>query len=136
MAYPIDRKLVVAVSTTALFDLSLEDKIYKEEGVEKFKEYQISHRNTHLEKGLAFPFIRRFLNINKVYPDQKPVEVVMLSRNNPESGARVFNSIKDFDLDITRAVFTTGQQLRDRGNIVNCFAIVFSPYCSHFCSQQ
>ena len=109
MAYPIDRKLVVAVSTTALFDLSIEDKIFREEGVEKFKAYQKLNRERILEKGIAFPFVRRFLNINKTHPELKPVEVVILSRNNPESGVRAFNSIKQYGLDISRAVFTTGQ---------------------------
>jgi len=108
MPYPIERKLVVGISTTALFNLEEEDRIYKSEGVDSYKKYQNENKNILLKKGLAYPFIRRFLNINKAYPEQKPVEVVLLSRNSPETGLRVFNSIKKYGLDITRAAFTAG----------------------------
>lgn len=108
MPYPIERKLVVAVSTNALFDLSFEDEIFKTEGLNKFKQYQDDHKSKKLNKGLAFPFIRRFLHINKVFPEQMPVEVVLLSKNSPEISIRIFNSIKDYGLDITRAAFTSG----------------------------
>jgi len=109
MSYPIERKLVVGVSSTALFNLEREDEIFKNEGVENFKKYQKEHKNDIIEKGAAFPFIKRFLNINKVYLEQKPVEVVLLSHNTPECGIRVFNSIKKYNLDITRAAFTSGK---------------------------
>lgn len=108
MPYPIDKTLVVGVSTNALFDLRLEDSMYKNNGVEAYMKYQIENKNTPLEKGTAFPFIRRFLEINKIYSKEQPVEVVLLSRNSPETGIRAFNSIKKHGLDITRACFTTG----------------------------
>jgi 5'-nucleotidase len=53
-------------------------------------------------------FKKYFLNINKAFPKQSPVEVVLLSRNSPETGLRVFRSIQHYDLDITRAGFMTG----------------------------
>lgn len=109
MPYPIDRKLVVGVSTNALFNLEKEDEIYEQEGIEKYRLYQEEHKSEILEQGLAFPFIRRFLNINKVFEDEKPVEVVLLSKNSPETGLRVFNSIKHYGLDISRAAFTSGR---------------------------
>jgi len=62
-----------------------------------------------LKKGVAFPFIRRFLNINRIFPDKKPVEVVILSKNSPETGLRIFNSIREYELDISRAAFTSGR---------------------------
>jgi 5'-nucleotidase len=62
-----------------------------------------------LEKGVAFPFIRRFLNINKRFPKQSPVEVVLLSRNSASTGKRVFRSIAHYGLDISRAAFMQGQ---------------------------
>lgn len=108
MPYPIDRKLVVAVSSNALFNLEEEDRIFKEEGVGAFKKYQTENKTKKLEKGLAFPFIKRFLNINNIYSEEKPVEVVLLSKNSPETGIRIFNSIRDYQLDITRAAFTSG----------------------------
>jgi len=109
MPYPIDRKLVVGVATTALFNLEVEDEIYHNEGLDAYKKFQEANKKIVLEKGLAFPFIRRFLNINKVYAEQNPVEVVLLSKNSPETGLRVFESIKEYGLDISRAAFTSGR---------------------------
>ena len=109
MRYPIEKKLVVGVSTNALFNLEIEDKIFTEEGTEKYRIFQEENKNKILEKGLAFPFIRRFLNINNVFPEEKPVEVVLLSKNSAETGVRAFNSIKEYNLDITRAAFTSGK---------------------------
>ena len=109
MAYPIERKLVVGVSSTALFDLHEEESIFSEQGLEKYKQHQIKYSKQVLNKGLAFPFIKRFLNINNVYNDEKPVEVVLFSKNSPETGLRIFNSIKHYNLDISRAAFTSGK---------------------------
>ena len=109
MAYPIERKLVVGVSSTALFNLEKEDELFKKNGLEKYRQYQVENKRTILEKGLAYPFVKRFLNINKVYSDEKPVEVVLFSKNSPETGIRIFNSIRHYELDITRGVFTSGQ---------------------------
>jgi 5'-nucleotidase len=109
MAYPIDKKLVVGVSTNALFNLNKEDEIFNNEGVEAFRKYQSENRDAVIERGLAFAFVRRFLNINNIFPNEKPVEVVLLSKNSPETGLRVFNSIKQYGLDISRAAFTSGR---------------------------
>lgn len=109
MPYPIDKKLVVGVSSNALFDLHAEEEIFKTEGLEAYKKHQIEHRTEPLGKGVAYPFIRRFLNINSLFPDQQPVEVVILSKNSPETGLRIFNSIKHYGLDISRAAFTSGR---------------------------
>lgn len=108
MPYPIERKLVVGVSSTALFDLEYEDEIFKTEGIEAYKNYQEEKKDETLNKGVAFPFIRRFLNINNIFPEQQPVEVIVLSKNSPETGIRTFNSIKEHNLNISRAAFTSG----------------------------
>jgi len=108
MPYPIERKLVVGISSNALFDLEKEDQIFQNQGVEKYKEYQIEHRNDVIDKGLAFPFVKKYLKINDIYSDQEPVEVVLMSKNSPEAGVRIFNSIEEYSLDITRAAFTSG----------------------------
>lgn len=108
MAYPIEKKLVVGISSNALFDLSTEDDIFKNNGLEAYRDFQIKNKSIVLQKGVAFPFIKRFLNINNVYSDEKPVEVVLLSRNSPETGIRIFNSIREHGLDITRAAFMSG----------------------------
>ncbi len=109
MPYPIERKLVVGVSSSALFDMSNADRIFREEGFEAYRKYQQSNRNKLLKIGPAFPFIRRFLSINNSFGDQQPVEVVLLSHNSPDSGIRVFNSIKEYGLPISRAAFTSGK---------------------------
>ncbi|MCZ2129306.1 MAG: 5'-nucleotidase [Bacteroidia bacterium] len=109
MPYPIDRKLVVGVSSNALFNLELEDKIFNDEGIEKYRQFQFENKNKSLEGGIAFPFIKRFLNINRVYNQEQPVEVVLLSKNSPETGVRIFNAIKNHGLDISRAAFTSGK---------------------------
>lgn len=108
MAYPIEKKLVVGVSSNALFNLEKEDEIYKTKGLKAYNQYQDENKKNTLDKGLAFPFIRRFLNINKVYKVEQPVEVVLMSKNSPESGIRIFNSIKEHGLNVSRAAFTSG----------------------------
>ncbi|MBC8281207.1 MAG: 5'-nucleotidase [Chloroflexi bacterium] len=105
MPFPIDKKLVLAVSSSALFDLSDSDLVYREQGVEPYREYQREHENDILGVGVAYPFIRRFLSLNKTFPDEQPVEVVLLSHNDFDTGLRVFNSIEDNGLNITRAAF-------------------------------
>lgn len=108
MPYPIERKLVIAVASSALFDLSQSHKIYKEHGVEAYRKFQEENINTCLHKGVAFPFVKRLLSLNKVF-EQEPIEVVLLSRNSPETGLRVFRSIKEYGLNITRAAFFSGE---------------------------
>jgi 5'-nucleotidase len=109
MPFEIDKKLVVGVSSNALFDLREADEIFRNEGVEAYRDHQTKNKFTKLEKGTAFPFIKRFLRINNVYTKERPVEVVLLSRNSPDTGVRAFNSVKDYGLDISRACFTTGE---------------------------
>jgi 5'-nucleotidase len=107
MTYEIENKLVIGVASSALFDLSASHQVFLERGPEEYRRYQEAHLDDVLAKGVAFPFIRRFLNINKCFP-QSPVEVVLLSRNSPETGLRVMRSIAAYGLDITRASFMTG----------------------------
>ena len=106
--YPIDKKLVIAVSSSSLFDLSESDKVFRDHGPKAYKDFQEKNLDKVLEKGVAFPFIRRFLSINDRFPELKPVEVVLLSRNSSTTGRRVFRSIQEYGLDITRAAFLTG----------------------------
>ena len=113
MAYPIDRKLVIGVASSALFDLTESHQIYLSQGVDEYRIHQEKNIDTPFPKGVAFPFIRRFLGINKAFPKQLPVEVVLLSRNSPETGLRVFRSIKHYGLDITRAAFITRRSPHD-----------------------
>ena len=109
MAYDIENKLVIGIASSALFDLSESDRIFREKGRDKYRDYQLTNQDNQLDKGVAFPFVRRILSLNDVFPDIDPVEVVLLSRNDPDTGLRVMNSIRSYGLDITRSVFMSGK---------------------------
>ncbi|MGY0218721.1 5'-nucleotidase [Endozoicomonadaceae bacterium StTr2] len=109
MPHPIETKLVIAISSSALFDLSESHAIYAEKGPIAYKAFQEANMDKVLGKGVAFPFIKRFLNINNRFPEQEPVEVVLLSRNSAASGQRVFRSIEHYGLNISRAAFMEGK---------------------------
>ena len=108
MAFPIEEKLVVGVASSALFQLAEADEIFHRDGLAAYREYQRKHQYDVLMPGVAFPFIKRLLNFNGLFPDSEPVEVVLLSHNDPDTGLRVFNSITHYNLGIVRAAFTTG----------------------------
>ncbi len=109
MPYSLDDKLVVAVASSALFDLSESDRVYREQGTEKYREFQRAHENDVLSPGVAFPLIKRLLALNGSTENEIVVEVILLSRNDPDTGLRVFKSIQYHGLDITRAVFVSGR---------------------------
>ena len=108
MPYPIDEKLVIAVASSALFDLTDSDRVYRELGTEKYREYQRENENIVLDRGVAFPLIKRLLALNDADGGDSPVEVILLSRNDPDTGLRLFKSIEHYGLDITRAAFVSG----------------------------
>lgn len=108
MAYDLSDKLVVAISSRALFDLEHENQIFENNGIEAYTHYQIEHENTVLPKGTAFPLIEALLSLNEKF-EEPIVEVIILSSNSPETGLRVFNSISEYGLDIVRAAFTGGE---------------------------
>lgn len=110
MAYPIESKLVIAVSSSALFDLKESDSIFRQLGEEEYRKYQEKNVDTPFQKGVAFPFIKRLLNLNDSFPDEQPVEIILFSRNSPETGLRAFRSIQHYNLKITRACFSSGKQ--------------------------
>ncbi len=109
MPYPIEKKLVIAVSSSALFNLTESDNIFQLKGEEEYRQYQEKNVNKPLEKGVAFPFIRRLLSLNASFPEEQPVEIVLFSRNSPETGLRAFRSIEHYGLNITRACFSSGK---------------------------
>ncbi len=108
MGSPLDRDLVVAVASSALFDLSEPDQVYREQGIEAYREYQREHEDERLPAGVAFPFIRRLLALNTLIPGEPPVEVIFLSRNDPDTGSRAVKSAAAHGLDITRGAFLSG----------------------------
>ncbi|MGH8801721.1 MAG: 5'-nucleotidase [Casimicrobiaceae bacterium] len=100
-------KLVVAISSRALFDLAESHRIYIEDGVESYQRFQIAHEDEVLAPGPAFGLVAKLLRLNQ--PPRQYVEVILLSRNSADTGLRVFNSIKHYGLAITRAAFTRGE---------------------------
>lgn len=108
MAYPIEEKLVIAVASSALFQLDEADAVFRKDGIRAYRNYQREHENDVLKPGIAFPFVRRFLELNTVFPERQPAEVVLLSRNDSDTGLRVFSSIEHYKLGIVRAAFTRG----------------------------
>lgn len=105
----LERALVIGVASSALFDLRESDAVFREQGEERYREYQREHLDDVLEPGVAFPFIRRLLDLNDLSDRERLVEVVILSRNDPETGMRVMRSVARHGLDITRAIFMQGR---------------------------
>lgn len=102
------KKLVVATSSSALFDLTVSNEVYMEQGLEAYSKYQIAHETEVLEAGDAYFFIKKLLRLNDLVEGEDLVEVILLSRNTADTGLRVFNSILQHNLPITRAAFTGG----------------------------
>jgi 5'-nucleotidase len=110
MAVNLSEILVVGVSTRALFDLERENQVFENEGIEAFRKYQLENEEELLKPGTAFYLVQSLLQLNKI-ANKKIVEVVVMSRNSPETGVRVLNSIQQHDLDITRVALTGGEPL-------------------------
>lgn len=100
-------KLVLAISSRALFDLSESHRIFEEDGLEAYQQYQIEHENEPLQAGGAFNLVKKLLHLNTLLQSQR-VEVILLSRNSADTGLRIFNSIEHYGLSITRAAFSGG----------------------------
>lgn len=111
MAYDLENRLVIGVSSRALFDLSAENKIFEEQGVESYRQYQAEHENEILRPGPGFGLIKALLNLNQYLQNKTKVEVIIMSRNSPDTSLRVFRSIESYGLNITRAVLSSGASL-------------------------
>tara|TARA_B110001450_G_scaffold178421_1_gene166683 strand:+ start:247 stop:1203 length:957 start_codon:yes stop_codon:yes gene_type:complete len=110
MAVDFSEILVVAVSSRALFDLEKENEIFDKENIEGFRKYQLEHENELLKIGTAFPLVQSLLKLNK-QASKQIIEVVVMSRNSPETGVRVLKAIEHYDLPITRWAFSGGEDL-------------------------
>ncbi|WP_219811448.1 5'-nucleotidase [Microbacterium sp. CJ77] len=109
MPYDLENMLVVGVASSALFDLSEADGVFREYGEVRYREYQEEHLAVALKPGVAFPFIKRLLSLNDLSEAAPLVEVIVLSRNDPETGLRVMRSVESHDLNISRAIFMQGR---------------------------
>ena len=102
-------KLVIGISSRALFNLNASHEIFKHEGIQAYKDHQIDNENKVLEPGEAFNLVKKILNLNSFYEDGNRIEVILLSRNTADTGLRIFNSIEEYGLNISRAVFSGGE---------------------------
>ncbi len=109
MSIDTGQRLVVAISSRALFDLDASHNIYQQQGIEAYCQYQIAHEDEVLPQGVAYSLVRKLLFLNTRLDGKAEVEIVLLSRNSADTGLRVFNSIEHYQLDITRAAFTSGR---------------------------
>ncbi len=126
LGYSLDDKLVVGISSRALFDLSQANAVYETEGLAAYRAYQRDREDEILSPGTGFPLVRGLLAINRLAPERL-VEVVVISRNDAESAMRVFRSIDHYGLDISRGAFTNGG---DSWRYIRPF------HCSLFLSQD
>lgn len=111
MPYDMTSKLKIAVTTRALFSLEKENELFDTEGLEAYEKFQIDNEEVLIEKGVAFSLVKQILKINAIPETKDRVEVIIVTRNNGSSSLRVFNSIKQYALPITRGFFTGGDEL-------------------------
>jgi 5'-nucleotidase len=100
-------KMVIAISSRALFGLEEIHKVFENQGEDAYTRYQVEREDEPLNPGVAVPLVLKLLGLNR---EAEPVrvEVILLSRNNADTGLLIFNSIRHHGLDITRAAFTRG----------------------------
>lgn len=106
MPFSLEDKLVVAISSRALFDFEEENRVYEEGDLQAYEALQRARLNVPAKPGVAFPLIRKLLALNA---GEHRVEVVILSRSDPISGLRAFSSCREHGLTVERGVFTRGR---------------------------
>ena len=109
MAMSLANKMVVGISSRALFDLEAENRIYEEQGLQAYLEYQVEHERDILKPGTAFPLIKALQKLND--GGEQLVEVIIMSKNSADTSLRIFNSIEHYGLNITRAALVGGNPI-------------------------
>ena len=109
MPLKLEDKLVIGVSSRALFDLEKENEIFDKDGLEKYSEYQIEHENDFLSPGTAFPLIKALQKLNA--DNRYLTEIIIMSKNSADTSLRIFNSIEHYNLNITRAALVGGNPI-------------------------
>jgi len=110
MAYDFQNKLVVAISSRALFDLETENKIFEDKGLDEYYKYLQKNKNKNIGKGTGYRLVENLLKINNIL-EQKQVEVIILSKNNASMSLRITKAINKYGLDITRSGWTSGEDI-------------------------
>ena len=122
MPFNLKNTLVIGISATALFDLREADELFKrefeknpDEAIANYRAYMLKNEEKALAKGIGFPLVKALLSLNQYQkPNEDPlVEVVIMSRNSPDTGIRVLNTIRELKLGITRSAFTAGESSAD-----------------------
>ncbi|RXJ54578.1 5'-nucleotidase [Candidatus Marinarcus aquaticus] len=118
MAIDLTDTLVIGVSATALFDLSEADTVFQEKiktdpdtAIDRYRSYMLEKENEKLDDGTGMPLVKSLLNLNQHTKENEApiVEVVVISKNSPETGFRVLKEIRRRNLPITRSAFTAGE---------------------------
>jgi 5'-nucleotidase len=107
MPYSVEGKLVVAISSRALFDFEEENRVFERDGEDAYITLQFARLDVPAREGVAFQLVKKLLAFNT--PKAQRVEVVILSKNDPVSGLRVFKSAAGAGLRLERGVFTRGR---------------------------
>ena len=107
MGVTLDGQLVVAISSRALFDFEEENRYFEQSDDRAYMKLQLERLEQPAKPGVAFSLVKKLLAFNQGEAPQ--VEVVILSRNDPVSGMRVFRSAQHYGLPIQRGSFTRGQ---------------------------
>lgn len=106
-----EKKMVIGVSSRALFDLTVENGIFEAQGLEAYCRYQVGHEREVLKPGPGFRLIRSLLRLNDCAEGRELIEVIIMSHNSPDTSLRVFHSIDHYGLPITRSVLVSGASL-------------------------
>lgn len=109
MPINLEDKLVVGISSRALFDLEEENAIYEREGLAAYAAYQIEHEQDVLKPGIAFPLVRALEKLNA--DGRYLCETIVMSRNSADTSLRIFNSLEHYGLSVTRAALTGGASM-------------------------
>jgi 5'-nucleotidase len=113
------KRLMVGISSRALFDLEEANRIYEQEGLEAYCQYQLANENKVLKPGAGFGLVQSLLALDALlHPENKDlanekskvwgIEVVIISRNSADTSLRIANSIRHYGFNISRAAFTSG----------------------------
>jgi 5'-nucleotidase len=109
MPSSLEGRFVVAISSRALFDFEEENRLFEAQDDHAYMQLQLQRLEKPARPGVAFSLVHKLLAFNGPSPEAPRVEVVILSRNDPVSGMRVFRSAQHYGLPIERGVFTRGQ---------------------------
>ncbi|MGV8803779.1 MAG: 5'-nucleotidase [Polaromonas sp.] len=107
MALNLEGQLVVAISSRALFDFEEENRLFDPLNPQAYMQLQLERLDAPARPGVAFSLVRKLLAFNE--PEHQRVAVVMLSRNDPVSGMRIFRSARAANVALERGVFTQGR---------------------------